>query len=207
VTISYSGSRRAHEYIVHRSRRLDARSIVIVDGIPTTSIARTLVDLGSVVDDDLVEQALDDALRRGFNLRWITETLERSMRPGPTGCAALQRVLARPDRSGPVPDSMFERLLERIVDKAELPAPLRQFTVVHDGRKIARVDAVWPELSVGLEADSELWHWGLRRGRRARVRHNQLTAAGWEMLYASWQDVDDPSELVEQLRSAIGRRR
>ncbi len=199
------GSTRRELGVVHRTPTLDRSMVTSVSSVPVTSIARTLVDLGAVVDDDRVEQALDDALRRGTNLRWITETLDSSMRPGPSGCAALTRVLSRPDRQGPIPDSMFERLVERVLRQTGLPTPQRQFRVLGDDRIIARIDAAWPEAMVGLEADSELWHWGPRRGRRARQRHNRLVAAGWQMTYASWQDLTDPTDLISQLTVALNR--
>ncbi len=204
VLVGRNGPRSIDGAIVHRIVGIETIQSLDVDGIPTTSLARTIVDLGAVVDDDVVEKVLDDALRRGTNLRWVTETLSAAIRPGPTGVAALQRVLARPDRSGPLPDSAFERLLERVADEAGVAAPQRQVDVRDERGLVARVDAAWPERRLGLEADSELWHWGPRRGRRARLRHNRLAALGWNMLYASWQDVEDPTDLVEQLRSAHG---
>jgi hypothetical protein len=208
VTLPRSGTRRHLDGVqLHWSRGMPPGMTTTVDSIRTTSVARTLVDLGSVVDDDLVEQALDDVQRRGFNLRWISETLQVSIRPGPTGCAALTRVLSRPDRSGPLPDSRFERLVERIGTLAGLPPAVRQFPVVVDGRVVAVIDVAWPELRLGLEADSELWHWGPRRGRAARLRHNRLAALGWEMIYASWQDVTDPTELMTTLSTAAARLR
>lgn len=206
LTLPRSGTRRHLDgVVVHWSRALPVDMTTMVDGIRVTSLARTLVDLGTVVDDDKVEQALDDALRQGFNLRWITETLSHCVRPGPTGCGALIRVLSRPDRNGPLPDSRFERLAERVSALAGLPPAQRQHRVLVDGRLLAVVDVAWPELRIGLEADSEMWHWGPRRGRAARVRHNRLTAQGWEMIYASWQDVADPTELVRILSIAAAR--
>ena len=206
ITMAHSGSRRISTFLIHRSRQFDLITPVLMSGIPTTSVARTLVDLGAVVDDDKVEQALDDSIRRGFNLRWINETLEQFMRPGVTGCGALLRVLARPDRRGPIPDSTFERLVQRVIKAKGLAAPERQIIVKCLGQKKGySIDCAWPEFKLGLEADSELWHWGPRRGRVARQRHNRLTAAGWEMIYASWQDLEDSRELIQQLRLALNR--
>ena len=57
--------------IVHEVGPLDQRDITTVDGIACTSVARTLADLGSVVEASAVERALDDARRRGTSLRWL----------------------------------------------------------------------------------------------------------------------------------------
>ncbi|CAB4888617.1 unannotated protein [freshwater metagenome] len=206
ITMAHSGSRRPRSFLAHRSRLFNLMKPVQIKAIPTTTVAHTLVDLGAVVSDDKVEQALDDSIRKGFNLRWITETLEQLRRPGVTGCGALLRVLARPDRRGPIPDSTFERLVQRVICSKGLGKPERQVLVRCQGqRKGYSIDVAWPEFKLGLEADSELWHWGPRRGRLARQRHNRLTAHGWEMIYASWQDLDDPSELIKQLKLALQR--
>ena len=62
VTVGRGRRVRVEGVIVHRvSVPLDSRDIVVVDGIPCTSLARTLVDLPHVVGDDVVERALDDS--------------------------------------------------------------------------------------------------------------------------------------------------
>ena len=68
--------------------------------IPCTNIARTLCDLGAVVSQDKVEQALDDALRRGVSERWIRETLGSGRPPGAERHGDLRRIFDLPDRSG-----------------------------------------------------------------------------------------------------------
>jgi hypothetical protein len=74
---------RFRGFIVRRTTLLEREDVCLVDGIPTTTVARTLCDLGAIVDDDTVEQLLDDVLRKGFRVRWITETLDRVDRAGP----------------------------------------------------------------------------------------------------------------------------
>lgn len=203
LTVDRDRRARTAAAIVHRTGVMDPRDRTTVDGIPVTSLARTLVDLGAVVDDDRVEQALDDALRRGVSMRWIAETLERVDRPGPSGCASLRRVLARPDRTGPIPDSKFERMVERAVVDGGLPQPDRQIEVRDvDGRVIGRIDAGWPELQLGLEAHSARWHDGARRERADGRRDRRLLAAGWELVYVTWWDIEHPDEFLAELTQA-----
>jgi hypothetical protein len=186
--------------LIHQAGALDPRDITTVDALRVTTVARTLVDLGAVVGDDLVEQALDDALRRGASPRWIEECLSRVDRPGPSGTAALRRVLGRPDRAGPLPDSMLERLLERAATAAGLPRPQRQVQVRNGaGRLVAVLDAAWPDRLVGCEAQSERWHGGPRGAQRDLDRHNLLTSMGWRMLYATWADVRSPEQFTARL--------
>lgn len=193
--------------IAHRTTVLDATDLTVVAGIRVTSLVRTLADLGAVVSADRVKQALDDALRRGVALASIEEALDRLHRPGRSGTSVLAGVLGRPDRSQTVPDTWFERLVQRLAQGDALPPPVPQHPVRDaGGRLVARLDLAWPEAMLGLEAHSDRWHYGPRRGRRDRARDNQLAALGWELVYATWADVDDPTVLLQQL-AMIHRRR
>jgi len=202
ITVLRGARPRPAGVVVHRAAMLDPADVTVVDGVRVTSIARTLVDLGAVADDDLVEQVLDDSLRRGCSLRWIVATLDRLERPGPNGSGSLRRVLARPDRRGPLPDSMFERLVERAIATTDLPRPDRQVPV-HDevGRRIARIDVAWPDVRLGLEAHSAEWHDRARRGRADLRRHRRLTGLGWEVVDATWWDAQHPEDFLRDLTS------
>ena len=207
LTVPMRRNGRTPGVTVHRSARLDRCDVLHVEGILATSIARTVVDLGAVVDADDVEKAVDDALRRGASLLWITHTMERLVRPGPTGTGALRIVLARADRSGPLADSAFERQLERLCVDAGLPQPQRQIAVLDaSGDRVGLIDAGWPKIRLGIEAHSDRWHSGARRGRSDRTRDNRLAALGWELLYASWADVQQRDEFADLLRSAYAFR-
>ncbi|MCX6525913.1 MAG: hypothetical protein NTX58_14315 [Actinobacteria bacterium] len=207
LTVPDSRFRAIGDFLVHRTCVLDPEDCTVIRGIAVTSIARTLADLGAVVSDDRVEQALDDAIRRGYSLRWITETLDRVDRPGPSGCASLRRVLARPDRQGPIPDSMFERSMERMAVAGGMPQPERQFRVydglgsTHGGLGVlvAQLDAAWPAAKLGVEAHSARWHDGNRRGRADQRRDNRLAGLGWELLYLSWWDLQHPATFQSDL--------
>lgn len=52
--------------VVHRARLLPSHHLTVVDGIATTRIARTLVDLAAVVHPRRAARALDNALSAGL---------------------------------------------------------------------------------------------------------------------------------------------
>jgi hypothetical protein len=195
--------------VVHEAYELDACDITQVDGIPVTTIARTLADLGSVVDEDAVLQALDDARRRRVSLRWMRSTALRLHRPGQHGTSVLLGLLDHAELDTVVPDSWFERLVERCLHSPLLP-PLERQYVVRDGRGrfLARVDLAFPTLKLAVEAHSRRYHQG--RGPEAgdEARDHRLAANGWEVLYVGWQAHRHPDELLELvLRSAAHRPR
>jgi hypothetical protein len=206
LTVPEGRMHRSKGVIVHRTLRLDPLDTGVVDGLRLTTLPRTLVDLGSVVDDDALEAAVDSAFRRGLSEDTLRHALGRLARPGASGVGRMRRVLARPERAGALPETLFERLVDRVVRKGGLPPPRRQFEVRgEDGRVLGRIDLAWPEVRLGLEAHSDRWHYGPRRGRRDR-RDNLLAAAGWELLYAGWSDARSESDFVE-LVSVVYRRR
>jgi hypothetical protein len=194
-------------FVIHHSRVLGPDDLIVVDGIPTTTVARTLCDLGAVVDDDIVEQALDDALRKGCSQRWIEETLARVDRPGKSGTGALRRVLALSDRVGRTPDSRFERLVERVIVSAGLPRPVRQHAV-HDpsGRLLGRIDVAWPDIKLGIEATSERWHGALSQQRRDAKRDDAIESEGWQLLYPEWRDALAPRAFIAVVREMFRAR-
>jgi hypothetical protein len=208
VLVGRASRGRVRHGHVHSTDRLEPCDVTEVDGIPVTSVARTLCDVGAVVSDDLVERFLDDALRRGFPLTWIEETLERVHRPGPSGTHSLLRVLSRSDRKGVVPDSWKERCLERMLDHEELQPLVRQHEIRdRDGKFVARLDLAIPDARVGIEFHSDAWHHGPRRGRRDRRRDLAASQAGWELVYLDESDFALPGDAVEALLDIVRRRR
>jgi very-short-patch-repair endonuclease len=207
VSVPSSRHLRAPGYVIHRVAALDACAVTKVDGVPCTNIARTLCDLGAVVSQDRVEQALDDALRRGVSERWIRETLSRVDRPGPSGTATLRRIFDLPDRSGALPDSWFERLVERLLANSVLPPPVRQHKVCETGgSRVAFLDLAWPEVCIAVEPSGARFHSGDRNRRRDHARDFWLAAEGWEVLYALWSDQHDPERFSRSVEKVHLRR-
>jgi hypothetical protein len=208
VTIDHGVQRALDGVTIHRAVEGEQNDIITVGGIRATGVARTLCDLGAVVDDDAVERALDDAIRGGFSERWIRETLERAHRPGPSGTHSLRRVLALPDRSGSVPGSWRERVTERMLVHPELQ-PIKRQCEIWDaaGDLIARCDLGIPVLRLGIEYHSDQWHFGPRRGRSDRRRDLRASAVGWELIYLDAADHETPDDAVATVVEVARSRR
>jgi predicted transcriptional regulator of viral defense system len=79
VTLPRSSVRSRHGIEVHGSSTLTAADVTAVDGIPCTTVARTLVDLGDDVDGQSVEHAVGQAEVLGlFDGKAVDAALERA---------------------------------------------------------------------------------------------------------------------------------
>ena len=187
--------------VVHRTLRWHDDDLTTVRGIRCTTLARTLCDLGAVLPDDGVEQGVDHALRYGASRRWVAGRLDDLRRPGPSGTGSLGRVLSAPDRQGPLPDSWFERLVVRSIVHAGFPMPVLQFVVALPDGSSYRLDAAYPELRIGIEADGERTHGASAARRSDRRRGNRLRALGWDIVHAGWEDRHGSPAFIAALQS------
>ena len=203
--ISVGAHRAPHAVgvVVHRAAHLGRPDTGFTGAIPCTRLARTLIDLAGVLSPSGLEVALDDALsRRLVTCAYLRRRLEALGRQGRAGAGALTDLLA--DRTGgrPRSQSTFERRLLRLLRTEGLPLPVPQHEVRLPGGRRAYMDFAYPELLVGIEADSYRHHSSRTDWARDRTRNNLLVAIGWRILPVTWEDlVDRPAELV----ALIGR--
>lgn len=163
---------------LHESTRLTDDDVTEVDGIPCTTIEWTLIHLGAVVPAVLVEQALDDALRRGLTTpEKLWAVLLRVAAKGVRGVGVIRPMLIRRlGTSGRRPNG-FEQALYRILERAGLPLPIAQFEI-RDGDWVAYADWAYPHRWVVMECVSDEWHSGRVRRHRDTTRRNRMVNLG-----------------------------
>lgn len=210
IEISVPRGRRVRrpKILVHEVVDLPPIDVTFVDAIPATTPARTLIDLAAVAGRDAVEEALDDALRRGLTriprLRWRAAQIGRRGRPGVTVIRAL--LDARIDAVG-IPDSVLETRLFRLLKQARLPLPECQHEVRESGRLIAVLDFAYPSVRIAIEVDGFRWHAGRSRWERDLARRNELTSRGWRVIHVTSTDIERrPDELVRTIAAALSVR-
>ncbi len=206
VTVTRGRYPTSDNVIVHRWMGPDPHDYTEVDSVATSGVASTLARLGSVVPQPHVEQALDDALRRGYSLKWIEQTAERLHRPGPSGTGILLRLLRDPGRLGTAPDSIFERMTARILNAADLPPPALQHPVRLPNGQAARIDIAWPSVKWGIECHSRKYHFGASNTAADHDRDHQLAMAGWQVTYLTWHQLQDSDYVLELARSMLDQR-
>jgi hypothetical protein len=199
-------SRRHHDGLkIHCSTTLSPADVTVVNGIPVTTVARTLFDLAEAVTQRQLERSFDQAELAGvFDLRAIEDQLARN--PTRPGAKKVRRVLTE-HYIGKTPTwSENEEALLAITRAAGLPDPETNYFIdPGDGGRPIRVDFAWPDQRVVVEADSRKWHLSHQRFEGDRERDQRLTAAGWRVIRTTWRQMKfRPHELRVVLLKLLG---
>jgi hypothetical protein len=153
--------------------------------IAVSSPTRTLLELSARCPAELLEIALDDALRRRLTsiarIRWRLDKVGAKGRPG----VRRLRQLATARHRTPLPESALERRFLRMLSTKKLPPPALQYVVKDEDGFVARLDFAYPDLKVAIEVDGYRHHSGRLRWERDRARSNRLEAAGWRVIRAT----------------------
>jgi very-short-patch-repair endonuclease len=190
--------------IVHRNM-LQSVDVITRERIPVTTAARTLIDVASIAPRDRVEEALDDALRRGMvsiaRMRWrLAEVGGKGGRPGVT----MMRALLDTRETTGVPQSVFETRLLRTLQDAGLH-PVLQYPVRDGAGLIGVVDFAFPSERVAVEADGYRWHSARARWDHDLQRRNRMTALGWRVIHITWTALSErPQDVIDSVRRTLG---
>ena len=178
LTVEPNRRYRSDVAIVHRSvddPHIDAGTI---DGLPVTSVPRTLLDLGSVVSQDRLEKCVERALfRRVTSLGALWKYIDEVGRQGRRGVQPLRAVLELRGRV-PATESDLETEMLQLLRGAGLPEPVRQHEVVVASRRF-RIDLAYPDLKIALEIDGDEPHFGASKTDADNTRDGLLQLGGW----------------------------
>jgi very-short-patch-repair endonuclease len=180
-----------HEGRVHPEERTTR------DGIPVTSVARTLFDLAEVVDYQRLERAWEEADR--LNLL-ETRAVERVCKRG-QGRHALQPIqrLLTAAQATTVTRSPLEDRFASLCRKHHLPPPAVNTVVLG-----FEVDALWPRERLAVELDSFAFHRHRAAFERDRARDAALQAAGYRVIRLTHRRLEqDSASVAGELRRLL----
>jgi hypothetical protein len=178
--------------VLHRSRLIHEEDQAVVDGIPVTSVARTLVDLAEGPERYLAAAIREAEVRKLFDLRAIDRTLERLA--GRRGRHRLRQVLASYRPESAFTRSGAERRFLEICRDYGLPVPGANLWIGE-----FEVDFYWPDARVAVELDSSTFHMTTHAFRADRRRDRVLAARGIQVVRVPLDDLERPAELAGQL--------
>jgi very-short-patch-repair endonuclease len=164
---------------VHTSSALSEVDVTTVDGIPATTPARTLIDLGGRLPRSVFEDALDTAIvQRLVTFDRLHTRAVDLWAPRRNGCAIVLDLLSQRDPNLARAANLWEAKVLRVVRDLGLPPPRVNYRV-HVGGKRRYLDLAWPEAKVAVEFDGFVPHSTRRVFDDDRARQNHLVAADW----------------------------
>jgi predicted transcriptional regulator of viral defense system len=184
----------------HRARNLDDVDRALVDGIPVTSVARTLLDLASKLRADQLRRVLarvEDL--KLLDLEEVHAVIERNR--GHRGAKRLRHALAIYERPIWTRSEFERRFVDRVV-AAGLPRPATGWVEV--GHEL---DVYWPERRFGVELDSFATHGNRQAFETDRERDLDFAIAGIETIRVSERRFhDDPAAIIAAVATLLARR-
>jgi predicted transcriptional regulator of viral defense system len=183
----------------HRARNLVDEDRAILDGVPVTSIARTLLDLAWKLRGDQLRRALAQAEDLGlFDLDAIHAVIERNR--GHHGAKRLRHALAIYER--PIfTRSEFERRFVDHLVASGLPRPATGWNEIG-----YELDVYWPELRFGVELDAYETHGTRDAFERDHDRDLAFALAGIETIRVSERQFRrEPDQIVAQVATLLAR--
>jgi very-short-patch-repair endonuclease len=201
LTVPYGCGLRTTELAIHHAPAFATTDVVVVDGIRCTSATRTIIDCASMMDDETLEDAFEQARRMGLtSVTALTRRADDLCGRGRPGSARVRRLLTVQNPDDRALESRLEVKLARLLRKSSLPPPERQFPI---GR--FRLDFAWRRLRVACECDGFEHHGARLAWKRDRRRLAAIEAARWRIVLVTWADVTrEPSQTVERLALALG---
>jgi hypothetical protein len=203
-----SGGGRSGSRVHIHPAALTTDDVTEVDGLPVTTVARTLLDLARTQPFEQAVVLVDAALgRRAVDPADLAHAMRRSA--GWPGSPAARRVLAFADSRV---ESVGESRSRVALIRAGLPEPVPQLPV-HDGRGVlvGRVDFGWPELRTVGEFDGRAKYGRLLRPGQdpadavyaEKLREDRLRAQGLAVVRWTWADLDHFAPVADRLRAAF----
>ena len=193
VTVpSRNGRIRRAGIRVHRSGRLGAEEITERDGIPVTTLARTLLDLADVIHPQALRRAITEAEYRGrFDLTSLPAVVQNN--PGRRGA----KVMRAAEQAGHRTRSPLEDRFLAFAERWRVEEP--ESNVWLEGYE---VDFLWRRVGLVVELDGVAEHGTRAAVRRDRKKDRVLWRAGFRTMRLTADALDAEEEVALDLAQA-----
>ncbi len=209
VATAHGFNHRIEGVALHRRRRSTSpHDLVVIDDLPVTGPAMTIVDLAAVVGPARLRHIVHTQITVGSpTVDELVACFEAVARRGVNGIAALRKVLESVvDDQAPVA-SALERALASLLRTSGIEGFQSQYRPPwFDGRR-GSVDFAHPNLRIVLEADGRRWHRREQEMAEDRRRDRMAASHGWVTIRVTWHEVNArPAATADEIRSIVDRR-
>jgi hypothetical protein len=184
-----------------RGDRIEEDEIIVVDGVPVTTPARTVLDLGCWYPVTSGVAAID-SLARAAEFKAADVELLAQRYPGRRGITRARLAITLFDAGAQSPKETWLRL---VLVNAGLPRPQTQIPVRDEfGTVIAYLDMGWDHLKVAVEYDGDQHRSDQAQYRWDVKRLEILHRLGWIVIRVVAGD--RPANIVRRVRTALADR-
>jgi hypothetical protein len=191
----------------HSSLSLESVDLAMVDGIPATSPARTLIDAAGTLERGTFEDLLDLAIvNRTVTPARLRARATELWSPRRRGCAVALGLLDQRDPELANARNIWEARVLRMARVARLPRPKSNYRA-HVGGRDRFLDLAWPGEKVAAEFDGFVPHSTRRSFDDDRVRQNDLVDDDWLLFRLTKSALEaDPGRAFAPIVRAVGKR-
>lgn len=192
ITVSTSGGRAKRDRVKIHRQELRGEHRAAAQGLPVTSVMRTLADLAVVADARTLRKAVEAAERRRL--------LDMAhFEPRRAGARRLRDALALPVE---LTFSELERVFLELCAEHDLAAPL-----VNSAVDEFMVDFRWPDVNLIVETDGAKDHFTRDGFEGDRAKDVELVARGHRVVRFTHRQVLDRARTARKLRALGAPRR
>jgi very-short-patch-repair endonuclease len=184
VTVPHGIHVRGVAAVVHYSNKVPEHHVVeMVDGGRVTSVARTVFDLGGVLDTQGHLSVIEDVRNKGLCTdAELGEVYADLCGRGRRGSASWDRLADLTARESRPTMSELELELQQALIDAGLPLAVQQHPVVLPSGRSAYLDLAYIDCRLDIEVDHSEWHGTATAGERDRTRDIGLAILSWERM-------------------------
>lgn len=189
---------RSHPLVCSHRSLLSADERTVVDGIPVTTVPRTVLDFAVQAPRRQVERVLNEV-----EVRQLTDPLSIPDLLGRYPRRRGTAVLREGAESGGVTRNDFEELFVPLLDSYGLPRPRFNADVFVAGRFVC-VDCLWQQERLIVELDGRATHGTRQAFESDRERDRRLMADGWRVMRITWHQLHNQApSIASDLHKAL----
>jgi hypothetical protein len=165
----------------HESRARPASHVTIVDGIPVTTLERTLFDLAGAINEKRADRAIENVLARRYTtVERLWDVWADLAAPHRPGMRVMRKLLLKRGPGYVARESELEIRFSELLDANGIAQPAWQVDLGDDGF-IGRVDCLFRRAGLVVELDGRIGHVGPLDEARDAERDKRLGALGFRV--------------------------
>lgn len=197
------------EVRLRSTRHLPPCDTTTIEGLPSTTVERTICDLASIVPPQKTQHLIEWAIaERVMTSRSFVACALSFCRRGRKGSAVVRLLSHELLDEQPIPASVLEREGCRVFSAAGTDGFELHFVPPWSDGVTGVVDLAWVAERVIVELDGRRWHMTTKAMESDRRRDRQAASHHWLVMRFGWQEVmERPAQVLNEVRWMLNRRR